>query len=230
MKRSTRMFAAISAVLLMVSGNLFAYTVVTRDGHRIETQSKPEIRGIQAFMRLKPHGQLVVIHEERIDWARTEAVNKPHQRVIVPSRTKVAQEVLPASHVQPIEHEILGGAREQTPAPATTPDVKTAHETESTPEVVPTSRSSEALLLLNREYAKIRGLHERAFMRKQGLEDELAGLQSRQVGYASADQSERKLIRALQDKIEHIRSRIGKYETRMNDIRGEAVQHGGAIE
>ncbi len=236
MKNPTNKLAALSAVALMATGHLLAYTVITRDGHRIDSRSKPEIRGIQAYMRIEPTGQLVVIHEERIDWVRTEAANQTRPRAIVPQKKKADQEIQAALPSGPIEHQIRGGAPEVSPGleATTEPETKSVEAApQGAPRVTkpsaPDSRSQEAIVLLQSEHAKVRALYEKALVRKEALEHELAELQNRQVGNAATDKSDQRTIRELQDSIENLRTRIGKYETRMNDIRGEVIQHGGSL-
>ncbi|MFQ5700893.1 MAG: hypothetical protein ACE5HU_03515 [Acidobacteriota bacterium] len=59
------------------------YTVITLDGHRFFAQEKPRIRGLQAFFRLVPNGQLATIKEELIDWDRTAAANRPRRPIAI---------------------------------------------------------------------------------------------------------------------------------------------------
>jgi hypothetical protein len=69
----------------VAAGDATPYTVITLDGHRFLAVSKPEVRGLEAYVRLLPRGQLAVIKEELIDWKRTEAINRKSETIAVPA-------------------------------------------------------------------------------------------------------------------------------------------------
>jgi len=215
--------AAAAAVLLgalLAAKGADAYTIFTRDGHRIEAEAKPEIKGLQAFLRLPPHGRLAMIQEEQIDWARTEAANHQRPLLVVPADAKLVEEKKATPQPAPIEVRIVGGAKaadETEKEPATNPDAKKIHD-------------QEGLINLQREYAKLQGLRGPLVDEKTAVEKELDGLKAKQTGYAGEDNADARRIRELEDRLRTLNSTIEKYENRMTDIRGEAIALGGSID
>ncbi len=221
--RTTRRVIASAAVLfgalLGVQGT-DAYTVITRDGHRIEAEAKPEVKGLQAFLRLSPHHQLAVIQEDQIDWARTEAANPARRLLAVPADTRLVEEKKPAQSTKPIDVRIVGGARsadQAQPDKTLNPEAKKVHD-------------QEGLINLQREYAKLQGLRDQSAGEKASLEKQLDEMRSKQTGYAGEDNAEARRIRELEDRLRELNLTIEKYENRMNDIRGEAIELGGSID
>ena len=211
-----------------------AYTVVTRDGHIIQTQARPEIRGLQALMRLASHGQLAVIQEEMIDWGRTDAtnpVNPPSPAISLPADVKTTQADDHSAPARPIKMTILGNSPSKTEpeAPAADQNAQQAAPTEGSADQKRIN-AQEALIKLQKEYAQVSSVRNSAAERKKTLEAELAEIQSKQVGYASEETAAAKRIRELQQEISSASDEIGRCESRLNDIRAEAVQLGGSID
>lgn len=194
-----------------------AYTVVTLDGHRFSVVAKPEIRGLRAYMRLLPRGQLAVIREERIDWVRTEAANVPPKPIVVPADATLV-EVDPA----PIDLKLVGG---RTPAVASGTRIEP-----SSPEKLRPGYAQEALTKLEGEYARLAGKRDAAVASRATLQEELTELQRQQTSYASMDARTQRRLRELQDRIAELEALINKIEIRLNDISGEVVGLGGAID
>ncbi|HZI92619.1 MAG TPA: hypothetical protein VFE84_00120 [Patescibacteria group bacterium] len=229
--------ALVTTAALSGGTNANAYTVVTRDGHIIQTQARPEIRGLQALMRLTPHGQLAVIQEEMIDWARTDAINpiSPAPAAIsLPDDVKTTQRAPESAPARPIRMKILGNSpsKSTSETPTTPAETQNAQQTATTEGSADQKKinAQEAIIKLQKEYAQVNGLRASAAEKKQVLEAELADLQSKQVGYASEDSSSAKRIRELQQEISAASEEIGRCESRLNDIRAEAVQLGGSID
>jgi len=201
-----------------------AYSVITRDGHRIEAVAKPEVRGLQAFMRLAPRGNLAVIQEEKIDWEKTEAANPQPGVIAVPSGSTLV-EGAPAAPIElkihggPSARQASGSAEKQT----TDPDHPAAS-------VGPSDiHAQDAILALQREYGKISVLRNQALDEKKLHEAELAKLRENQVSPASEDSAASRRMQDLQRVIDELGARASKLETRLDDIRSEVVQQGGAI-
>ena len=236
-KRSTRhattMLAAalVAAALLAGSDGPRAYTVVTRDGHIIQTKARPEIRGLEAFMRLAPQGLLAVIQEERIDWALTDAANPEPRYITVPADSKLTEGASPKTPSRPIEMKIVGNppSKEQPAAPIAgqTDPQKAPGEGSQDQKTI---NAKEALIKLQKEFASVAAARDTADTQKKSLESELSELQSRESGYASDENSGARRIRELQQQISDLNDQINKCETRLNDIRNEAVQLGGSID
>jgi len=206
---------AVAAALVSAGGGLNAYTVVTRDGHVIQAQARPEIRGLQAYMRLAPRGQLAVIQEEMIDWGRTDSANPAPQTIAVPADAKTAKG---APH--PVEVRITGAP------PA---KVEAAPGTPGAPQTPP-ANAAEAIVKLQKEFALVSSTRDAAVARKKALEAELAPLESREVGYVGEDNSNVKRMNELRQQISEASAEISKYEGRLGDIRSEVVQLGGSID
>jgi len=192
-----------------------AYTVITRDGHRIEAQAKPEIQGLQALMRLAPHGQLAVIQEERIDWARTEAANPPSV-IAISSDTKIVEQTPSSPAPRPQELKLIGAPRKQ--------------ETTGAP-VVPTpeAASQEAVAALQTEHEQVTASRDQEAEKKKALESELVELKTRQVAHAGDDLSTEVRIRELEGFISESADKINKFEARLNEIRAELAKLGGSV-
>lgn len=214
---ATVLCAAISA------GSLGAYTVITRDGHRIVTKERPEIRGQQVFMRLEPEGQLAVIGEELIDWERTEVANPKPAPIAVPADSDLVGR---PDSTQPAPERSLQLKITGKPAPKAPDAPKKAEPSKEPGDVY----AQEALIQLKKEYAQLTLAHDRAEERRKLLDAELEGLRSRHVGYAGDDQETVKRMRELQDLIDGERRIISRSEGRLSDIRAEAVQLGGSID
>ena len=220
--------AIVIAGLLAAPGDAGAYTVITRDGFRIEVKQKPEVRGLQAYMRTEPAGRLVVIQEEKIDWARTRAANgaesSPRPLAVRSDETLVEERGggAPAQQ-QPTEIRIIGG-KDKT---GSKQDESGAATGEAGPGEV---YASEALINLQKEYARLAAMRDQAAERKKALEAELDDLKGRIASYAGQDDPQVKRARQLQDLVDAETRQIGKLESRLGDIRAEAVQLGGAID
>jgi len=221
-RRTRRLFAAATALMgaLVCVEAPAAYTIITRDGHRIEAEAKPEIKGLQAFLRLPPHGKLAMIQEEKIDWALTEAANPARPVLAVPADAKLAEKPKPAPAGPPIEVRIVGGASTSQEEPPKAEEKSEAKKI----------RDQEGLINLQREYARLQGLRDQAAEQKQLVVSELEELRSQQAGYAGDDNSQARRIRELEDRLGGLNQTIDKYETRMNDIRAEAIDLGGSID
>ena len=219
------------AAALSASSGVLAYTVVTRDGHRIDVRAKPEIRGLQAYMRLLLGGQLAVIQEDQIDWPRTQAANPAATPISVPSSTKMAQ--VPAGASKPIEFKLVGSPASKEPAGSET-SAQAPQQAKGAVGEQPSEQkrinAQEAVIKLQKEYAQVASVREHEAANKKTWEDELAQLQTKEVGYASETSSTQQRIRELQQLVSDAGSRIGQLETRLNDIRSEVVQLGGSID
>lgn len=214
--------AAVTA-LASASGAL-AYTVITRSGQRIEAQQKPEVRGLQAYLRLAPSGQLAVIQEEQIDWERTAALNPAPRAIAIPAKTRMVERKPEAG--APIEKKITGtpgsrdtatGGEKTPPATPGRPDAKLAH-------------AQEAIVKLQKEYAEVSAVREQEQQKRAVLEAELNSLKSRQVGPAGERGAAQERIRALEEQIAATDTLVGKLDSRLGDIRSQVVQLGGAID
>jgi hypothetical protein len=230
-----RKFGAATATglcALLCAGSLGAYTIITRDGHRLEVKSRPEVREGQAFVRLMPHGQLAVLRQDKIDWARTDAANPgapggEAPAIAVTSDEKLVQST-PATESapsKPREIKIMGGAAPKETAP-TKPATAVAEGSQAQKDV----NKQEAIIKLQKEYADLAGVRETTLQQKHTHETELAELQAKQTVNAGGDNPEAKRIRELQDLISQANDQLNKLEIRMNDIRSEAVQLGGSID
>ncbi|HEY3177017.1 MAG TPA: hypothetical protein VGK94_14780 [Candidatus Polarisedimenticolia bacterium] len=217
--------AALAWAVLSAAGTVLAYTVVTRDGHRIAVQSKPEIRGLQAFMRLAPHGQLAVMQEDLIDWAGTESANPIPSRIAVPSSTIMT--VVPAGPARTIEFNLKGNSASKGTGGESTERPAAPGEGSAEQKKV---NAQEAIIKLQKEYAQVASARDQEAASKKSWEEELAQLRAKEVGYASETNSTQQRIRELQQMIDAANSRIGQLDTRLGDIRSEAVQLGGTID
>ena len=216
----TRVFATVITALATASGGAFAYTIVTRDGHVIEAQARPEIRGLQAIMRLAPTGQLAVISEGKIDWQRTDAHNPNMAPIAIPAATMMTDSNAPKGTGKPIELKLYGGPTARVePGTVVVPSQQQ-----------PKPNSGEAIINLQKEYAQVVAARDTEAAAKSMMEQELAQLRSRDVGYASETSSSQQRIRELTEKIASSSSRIGTLENRINDIRSEVVQLGGVVD
>lgn len=220
-------FAVVATAAAMGAGAAHAYTIITRDGHRIEAQSPPEVRGLHAYMRLAPRGQLAIIQEERIDWARTEAANGRPRRIAVPADAQRAEGSpdTPAA-TGPIEKKIVG----KSPAAA---DPNAAPAVAGSPApgaIAPGSElAQEAIAKLRTEHAHLTSLRNKAVEERKLYAAELAALQSRDAGYAGADTTPERRVQELKDRIAESDAEIAKLESRMATISADVVQLGGSL-
>ena len=197
---------AAATVAAMCAGAAHAYTIITRDGHRIEAQSAPEIRGLQAYMRLAPRGQLAVIQEEKIDWARTQAANGKPALIAVPADAQRAE----GSSEKPAA---VAGPPAQAPgAPAPGSE-----------------QAQEAIAKLRAEQARLQSVRDETIEERKLHAAELEALQSRQAGYAGTDNNAERRVQELKDRIAEANAQIGKLESRMTTIEMEVVQLGGSL-
>lgn len=202
-----------------------AYTVITRDGHRIETRSKPEIKGESAFMRLLPGGQLAVIPQEKVDWSATERANPAPSMIAVPADAMLADSVPEAA---PVRIKGTAGRREASPGAAgeAKPDGAIAGK----PTTPSTEEGKEALVKLQKEYSYLLAQKDQLSASRQSHEKELAGLESTDAAQAGIENATTRRIRVLKDQVAAESAQIQKLEVRMNDIRVEAVGLGGTID
>lgn len=220
---------AAGAALLLCAGTARAYTLVTRDGHRIESTQKPEVKGTQVFLRLAPNNRLAVVQESQIDWDRTQAANPAPQRLVVPADAQMVEGGKPSAH--PVEKKIVGdGLRKPepaTPAPAT-PGQAVAKAPPSPGSL--SVRDQEALLSLRKQHAEVTALLATTRAQLDAHEKELSELQSRPSAFVADDNPVARRVRELQDEIAAERQKIGMLETRLGDLRGQAASHGGTID
>ena len=230
---------ALAAALLPGASAAHAYTLVTRDGHVIESTQKPEVKGAQVFLRLPPHGRLAVVQESQIDWQRTQAANPAPQRQIVPGGSQMVRHDRPAEGN--IEKRIVGDGTRRAGAAsrdaASAPGQAPAAPGQAAPPAaaqVPQSQQSvhdqEALVALRKQHVEVKTLLTNVRAQMESHEKELAELQSRQSAFVSDDNPVQTRIRELQDEISAERARISQLENRLADIRAEAIQHGGVID
>ena len=220
---------AAATVAAMCAGAAHAYTIITRDGHRIEAQSAPEIRGLQAYMRLAPRGQLAVIQEEKIDWARTQAANGKPALIAVPADAQRAEgsSEKPAATV-PIEKKIVGkppaAGEPAEPAAVAGPPAQAPGAPAPGSE-----QAQEAIAKLRAEHARLQSVRDETIEERKLHAAELEALQSRQAGYAGTDNNAERRVQELKDRIAEANAQIGKLESRMTAIEMEVVQLGGSL-
>jgi hypothetical protein len=224
--------AAAGAALLLCDGTARAYTLVTRDGHRIESTQKPDVKGTQVFVRLAPNNRLAVVQESQIDWERTNAANPAPQRLVVPADAQMV-EGPPSAH--PIEKRIVGdGQRKPEAGPAApAPDPGTPGQAVAKAPPAPGPKSvhdQEAILALRKQHAEVAALLATTRAQLDAHEKELSGLQSRPSAFVADDNPVSRRVRELQDQIAAERQKIGMLETRLGDLRSQAVEHGGTID
>ncbi len=225
--------AALLALLPAVPA--FAYTVLTLDGHRIEALERPEVIGLQARLRLVPHGLLVVIHEERIDWKATEELNaasEPQRQILaVPADTVITGGESPAAPAAPappqqqapIEHKITGSAPVRTPAATAPPDA-------APPSVTP--EALEELARLAEEQSRIMAILEQAMAQKTAIEEEAARIKNRPEAPASLSSEDIARLRELEkialQTLESVRAaqeRLQQIKVRLDQIKSAAPQN-----
>lgn len=206
------------AAAIALSAPALAYTLLTRDGHRIEAKARPEIRGANVFVRLSPGGQLAVIPGDQIDWDATGKANPAPQTIAIPADAKLA-----IAAPEPAPVRIKGGGRKEVAAPVdeTAPLVKGGST-----EVV----AQEGLIKLQKEYAFLQTQRDAAAARRLAHQEELAQIEAGSAIPAGSDNSAAKRLRTLKDQISEESGQIDRLEIRMNDIRVQAVGLGGAID
>jgi len=217
------------AGFLAASHDASAYTVITRDGFRIEVKKEPEVKGLQAYMRTEPEGRLVVIQEEKIDWDRTRAVNgaKPAPKPLAVRSDEILVDGkgrATTGEDRPREIRIIGGKRQR-------PDAASDDSVEEPSQAAPSETyANEAIINLQKEYAKLAAMRDQAVERKKALQAELDGLREKMTSYAGQEDPLARKARELQEQVDIETRRIGKLETRLGDIRAQAVQLGGTID
>ena len=219
-------FSAVGTVAAMCIGAAHAYTIITRDGHRIEAQSAPEVRGLQAYMRLAPRGQLAVILEEKIDWTRTQAANGKPALVAVPANAQRAEAPSEKPVVTgPIEKTIVG--KPATPSGSAEPPAVAGKPPQAPGALVPGSeQAQEAIMKLREEQTRLTIAREKAFQERKLHEAELQALESREAGYAGTDNNVDRRIQELKERIAEANAEIGKLDSRIAAISLELVQLG----
>lgn len=223
--------AAVAAVaaLLLCTGTARAYTLVTRDGHRIESTQKPEVKGSQVFLRIGPNNRLAVVQESQIDWSRTQAANPAPQRLVVPADARMAGgKAAPAGTLQ----KKITGDQGKKAEPAS-PDAGTGEPGQAVAKA-PASQQSvhdqEALIQLRKQHAEVTALLENTKAQLDAHEKELSELEARPSAFVSDDNPVARRVRELQDEIAAERQKIGMLESRLGDLRSQAVEHGGTID
>jgi hypothetical protein len=224
--RTVRIAMAAGAALLACAGTAGAYTLITRDGHRIESTQKPEVKGTQVFVRLAPANRLAVVQESQIDWDRTQAANPAPQRLVVPADAQMV-EGRPAVS---IEKKIVGEGLRRAGEPEAAPPPSPGQAIAGAPPASPSVYDQEALIGLRKQHAEVSALLVTTRAQLDAHEKELAGLQSRPSAFVSDDNPVALRVRELQDQIAAERQKIGMLETRLGDLRTQAVKHGGTID
>ena len=219
--------ALAAAGALVGSTSPLAYSVITRDGHRIEVAAKPEVKGLQAFMRLVPRGSLAVIQEEQIDWARTEAANPRPGLIAVPSGSTLV-EGAPGSEM-PIQIKIHGGQTGHQAAAGDAEKQSLDPNQPAAPSQPTDIHAQDAIMALQREYGKISVQRDQAQEERKMYEAELAKLRESQVTPAAVDSPASRHMQELQRQIDELSNRMNKLDTRLDDIRSEVIQHGGSL-
>ncbi|MGH9868855.1 MAG: hypothetical protein ACREAA_11910 [Candidatus Polarisedimenticolia bacterium] len=213
---------AAGAALLLTTPGAGAYTLITRDGHRIESTQKPEVKGTQVLVRLAPHGRLAMVQESLIDWARTQAANPAPRRMTVPSDAKLVEG-------GPVIKKTIVGDGGERPAEQPGEAPKEAKDAASTERKQPSPHDEEAILALRKEHSDVKAQLETARARKDALEKELAGLKSRQAEFASDATEGQRRIRELEGILPIEREAVSSLEKRLDEIRSEIVEKGGKV-
>src|SRR4029453_1523814 len=109
--------------------------------------SRPEVRGLQAFMRLSPSGELAVIADGKIDWSRTDAINPNTTPIAIPASTMMTESAAPKTPGKPIELKLYGGPAAKVEPAA--PSAPVAQQGQAK------ANSGEAIIKLQKEYAQV---------------------------------------------------------------------------
>jgi len=220
---------AAGAALLLCAGSARAYTLVTRDGHVIESLQKPEVKGTQVFLRIAPNNRLAVVQESQIDWDRTQAANPAPQRLVVPADAQMTRGETPAGSIQ---KKIVGeGAKHPEPAPpAGEPPAQGIAKAPAAPVDAKSVRDQEALISLRKQHAEVVALLVTTRAQLDAHETELAELQARPSAFVSEDNPVARRVRELQDQIAAERQKIMSLESRQADLRNQAADHGGTLD
>ncbi|HKY32698.1 MAG TPA: hypothetical protein VJV23_09200 [Candidatus Polarisedimenticolia bacterium] len=221
--------AAAAAVGFLAAGAAQAYTVVTRDGHRIVATAKPEVKGSQVLVRLAPGGRLAVIPQDKVDWERTQAANpRPAPAgMVVPADAMMAGEGTGSSPRPPIEKRIVGERARRRPGAGQDPPAAAGAPAAPGQQAI---ASQEALINLQKEYVQVTAARAEAAAHKDFLDRQLAALQSQHAAHAGDDSDEARRLLDLQDQVRRAAELLSKLDNRLADIRAEAVQHGGSID
>jgi hypothetical protein len=190
-----------------------AYTVYTRDGSVVLALARPEIRGLEAYVRLAPRGTLAVIQEELIDWQRTEAANGEAAPLPVPASGTVVQAPGQAEENEPpITKTIVG-----EPAPAADPAL--AESGKTTEAMEPADAAS-----LKQAYARTAAQRDQALSRRLALQTELGDLITKGAAPAGGDDPAASRVNTLRKEIDDLDGRIRVLEERLEGLRDEAAR------
>ena len=204
MRRSLRdIFQAtllLGAGIIFAAGSLIAagarpYIIITHDGHRFFAESKPSVRGIEAYVRLLPSRQLAVIKEELIDWKRTAEANVASEPIALPAGSTFVDK-----GQTPIIHTIVGKPSPVNPEPAATPE--------------------EAL---RARYTSTLEQRRQTLARRMQLQDELQALVAGGAAAAGGDDQRAARANELRQEIDALDGQAAKLDAAIEAIVKEAA-------
>lgn len=218
------------AGLLLASFTLGAaeeagYVLVTRDGHRIDAREKPAVEEGMVRIRLHPSGMLTVLHTDRIDWPATERFNENRAPAPAPpgKRPEPGREAPAAGPGDVKEMKITGSKFGQVrePAPAVEPDA---------------AKGAARLAGLQREFQNLQRNYDSAVQSRDSLRRQIAGLEAKVArdpepsGVQEYKSPSRKALDEARASLQTVEARVGVLESRMNEVRFQAVMLGGSVD
>lgn len=224
--------------------------VITTDGHRIDATGKPEVEGTRARLKLAPKGSPAVIAAAQIDWAATDKFNADlaARRAAEAARAKAAASAKPAAGIVagagpsgPVDMKIIGarggealpleGGAAAVPEGAPGEKAVAAKGAPADP-----AQAANLLAALNREMGNLKKLHAAALESKDRVERQIADLEAKYANNAersavqSLDQPSDRMLSQARASLQTVLEQIAKLESRMNQIRIQAVDVGGSVD
>jgi BMFP domain-containing protein YqiC len=215
------------------------YVLITKDGHRIDTLEKPAVEGEQVRVRLSPGGQLALVPVASIDWEATEEYNAPPPTPVSkpqpapPPKPEVPAVEQEASPGQVREIRIIGS---KIAAALDSEAGGAAGTGGSDAQAADPNQAANTLASLTREMASLTRRHQAALQSRSRLEQEVASLEakaSKEPPASSVQSYESRTQKALARARSSLRSllgEIGTLESRMNEIRFQALMLGGSVD
>lgn len=232
-----------------VSAKPAPYVVITTDGHRIDAMQKPEKTSGNVRIRLAPNGLLTLYPADKIDWAATERYNVPQPSPRAQQASGAEDDNLAAYAGKkpgaPLEMTIIGtkGAgtvSESSGSGKAGQGTKAGSEGgagEATGAGAPSpEKAKQQIDELKREMTALKNTYQGTEKLKTDLESRISDLEAKAALEPDKSPDEKfqspvdKALADARQQLQAANDQLSALDQRMNDIRIQAMNLGGAID
>ncbi|HXI02832.1 MAG TPA: hypothetical protein VNI57_06600 [Candidatus Saccharimonadales bacterium] len=232
-----------------ISAKPAPFVVITTDGHRFDAMKQPEKTSGNVKIRLAPTGLLTLYPSDKIDWAATERYNAPQPSPQAAQPSGPEDENLAAYAGKkpgaPLEMTIIGTKGAGTVSESsgsgkagqgTEAGSEGGAEGAAGAEAPSPEKAKDQLQELTREMSALKNTYEGTQRLKSDLESRISDLEAKAALEPEKSPDEKfqspvdKALADARQQLQAANDQLSALEQRMNDIRIQAMNLGGAID